>query len=306
MPEDGSDLDRAIVFDVDLGAGLFDDFADDLAARTDDFTDLVDRDVHHFDARCEFAELRTAFGDGLGHFAEDVLAAALCLAECDLHDLFGDTGDLDVHLQRGDAVGSTGNLEVHVAEVIFVTEDVGENREALAFQDQAHGDTGNRLCQRNAGIHQRQRGAADGCHRGRAVGLGDLGDDAQRVGELFRRRQHRANGAPCELAMADFAAARGAHAACFTDRVGREVVMQQEAFLVHAGQAVDILLVFAGAERGNDDRLRFAAGEQRRTVGARQDADFRDDRTDGRRGRGRRCGSWCRECSSERSWPAGA
>ncbi|MBB4232630.1 hypothetical protein GGD56_006527 [Rhizobium mongolense] len=36
----GCDLDRAVVFDVDLGAGLFDDFADDLAARADDFPDL--------------------------------------------------------------------------------------------------------------------------------------------------------------------------------------------------------------------------------------------------------------------------
>lgn len=52
----GGDLDGAVVFDVDLRAGLFDDFANDLAAGTDDFTDLVDRNVHHFDARCEFAE----------------------------------------------------------------------------------------------------------------------------------------------------------------------------------------------------------------------------------------------------------
>jgi hypothetical protein len=78
-----------------------------------------------------------------------------------------------------------GHLEVHVAEVILVAQDVGEHREALAFLDQAHGDAGNRLLQRHARIHQRQRGAADGRHRGRAVGLGDLGDDAQRVGELF-------------------------------------------------------------------------------------------------------------------------
>lgn len=56
--------------------------------------------------------------------------------------------------------------------------------------------------------------------------------------------------------------------------------MEQEALLVHAGQAVDVLLVFAGAERGDNDRLGLAAGEEGRTVGARQDADFRDDRTD--------------------------
>ena len=58
--------------------------------------------------------------------------------------------------------------------------------------------------------------------------------------------------------------------------------MQQEAFLVHAGQAVDILFVFAGTERGDNDRLGLAAGEQGRTVRARQDADLRHDRANGR------------------------
>ena len=81
--------------------------------------------------------------------------------------------------------------------------------------------------------------------------------------------------------MADFAAAGRAHAAGLADRVGREVVVQQEAFLVGAFQRVDVLLVLAGAERGDHQRLGLAAGEQRRAVGARQDADF------GRRSGGR-------------------
>ena len=32
--------------------------------------------------------------------------------------------DLDVHLQRGDAVGRAGDLEVHVAVVVFGARDV--------------------------------------------------------------------------------------------------------------------------------------------------------------------------------------
>ena len=80
----------------------------------------------------------------LGHFAEDVQTAVLGLAERDLHDLLGDAGDLDVHLQRGDTVVGAGDLEVHVAEVILVAEDVGEHGELFAFEDEAHGDTGHR------------------------------------------------------------------------------------------------------------------------------------------------------------------
>ena len=56
-------------------------------------------------------------------------ATLLGLGQRDLHDLFGDAVDLDVHLQGGDTALGTGHLEVHVAEVIFVTQDVGQHGE---------------------------------------------------------------------------------------------------------------------------------------------------------------------------------
>ena len=81
--------------------------------------------------------------------------------------------------------------------------------------------------------------------------------------------------------MADFAARRGAEAADFADRIGREVIVQHEARVGEALEPVDHLLGVLGAERGGDDRLGLAAGEQRRAVGARQEADHRLDRADG-------------------------
>ena len=56
--------------------------------------------------------------------------------------------------------------------------------------------------------------------------------------------------------------------------------MQEELLLVGAGQGVDVLLVLAGAQGGDHDGLGLTAGEQGRTVGAREDADFRDDVAD--------------------------
>ena len=94
------------------------------------------------------------------------------------------------------------------------------------------------------------------------------------------RRQHRMDRAPGQLAVADLAALGAAEPSGFTDRVGREVVVQQELLLVGARQRVDILFVLAGAECGHNHRLRLAAGEQRRAVGARQHADFGDDVAD--------------------------
>ena len=135
----------------------------------------------------------------------------------------------------------------------------------------------------------RERAAADRRHRRRAVGLGDVGEDADRIGEVLMARQHALERAPGELAVADVAPRRRAEAADFADRIRREVVVEHEALVGEAGQAVDHLLAVLGAERGRADRLGLAAGEQRRAVGARQEADDRLDRADRAWCRGRRC-----------------
>ena len=83
------------------------------------------------DARRVAAHVAAGAGQRLGHLAEDVQAAVLRLRQRIAHDLEGDRGDLDVHLQRGDALLGAGHLEVHVAEVILVAEDVGQHGEAV-------------------------------------------------------------------------------------------------------------------------------------------------------------------------------
>ena len=111
--------------------------------------------------------------------------------------------------------------------------------------------------------------------------LGDLRDDANGVGKLRRGRQHRANGAPGELAVADFAPAGRTHAAGLADRIGGEIIVEQEPLLIGPVERIDILLVLAGAQRCDDHRLGFAAGEQGRAVGARQHPDLSQDRAHG-------------------------
>ncbi len=111
--------------------------------------------------------------------------------------------------------------------------------------------------------------------------LGDLGDQTDGVGKFLRLRQQRMNRAPGKLAVAYFTPLGAAHAAGLADRIRREIIVQQEGFLVTALQGVDPLLVLAGAERGHHQRLGFAAGEQRRSMGARQQADFGHDVTHG-------------------------
>ena len=88
----------------------------------------------------------------------------MSLCKCFTHDLRGDALDLDIHLQCGDALFSSGDLEVHIAEVIFSTLDIGQDHIVFAFLDEAHGDTCDRGLDRHTGIHQCQRGTADGTH----------------------------------------------------------------------------------------------------------------------------------------------
>ena len=78
--------------------------------------------------------------------------------------------------------------------------------------------------------------------------------------------------------MPDFAPAGRAHAAGFADRIGGEVVVEEEPLLIGPVQRIDILLVLARAERGDDHRLRFSTREQSGAMGAGQHPDLGQDR----------------------------
>ena len=182
------DEDRAVFLDVDLRAGLVLDAADDLAAGADDVADLVGRDLDGDDARSVLAHLLARNLDRLHHLAEDEGAAFLGLQERGAQDVDGQALGLVVHLHGRDAVLGTGDLEVHVAEEVLEALDVGQDGDVVALLDEAHRDTGDRSLDRHAGVHERERRAADRAHRARAVGLEHLGHDADRVRERRPRR----------------------------------------------------------------------------------------------------------------------
>ena len=122
-----------------------------------------------------------------------------------------------------------------------------------------------------------RRAAAHPRHRARSVRLGDLGHHAHRVAELLRRGQHVHQRALGQTAMADLAALGRAHPPGLAGGVRRHVVVEHEALRVLALQRVDDLLVARRAQRRDHQRLRFAAGEQRRAVRSRQHAGANGD-----------------------------
>ena len=205
-----------------------------------------------------------------------LIAGPLRLLQRLADDLLRDAGDLDVHLQRGDAVTRAGDLEVHVAEVILGALDVGQDRVVVALLDEAHGDAGDRRLDRHAGVHQRERRPQTEAMSG-AVRLQRLRHDADRVREVLRGRDHRLQGPLCQGAVADVAPLRAAHEARLPDRVGREVVVVHVAAILLQRQVVDPLALLGRAEGERAEDLRLAAREQAGAVRARVEADLERD-----------------------------
>jgi hypothetical protein len=105
------DRDRAVVFDVDHATGLFGQRADHRTTLADHVADLLRVDLHVDHARREVGHLFAMRRTWTLHLFQDVQACILGLGQRNLHDFLGDALDLDVHLQRGDAVSVPATLK---------------------------------------------------------------------------------------------------------------------------------------------------------------------------------------------------
>src|SRR5215213_6598139 len=265
----GVDADHAVVVDVDLRVELLRQRADRLAALADDRTDLLGVDLDRGDPRRVGRQLRARLRDGFLHLGEDRHPRVLGLLERPAQDLERDARDLDVHLERVDALGGTGDLEVHVAEMVLHARDVGEHHVVLTLLDETHRHSGHRRLDRHAGVHQRQRRAADRCHRARAVRLEDVRHHADRVRELVHRGHDRHERAFGKRPMSDVTPLRAAHEAGLSHRERREVVVVEVVLALLEAERVETHLVARRAESGDREGLRLAAGKDRRAVRTR-------------------------------------
>ena len=150
----------------------------------------------------------------------------------------------------------------------------------LAFFDQPHGDTRHRRRHRHAGVHQRERTAAN-------VAM-DVEPFDSRISETIRivygnpssAGKHRHQRALGKIAVADFTPSRTAQELDLADAERRKIIVQHEFFEVLADQRVDALFIRSRPQRGHDQRLGFTAGKKRRTMGARQDLHLAGNRPD--------------------------
>ena len=277
------DLAGVVVGDVDLRARRLGDAADGLATGPDEQADLFGIDLNRLNAGSVGAEILAGSGKRAEHGLKDFNAGLAGLMDGGLGDLEGETVDLQVELEAGDALGGAGDLEVHVAEMVFLTDDVGDGRPlgdctVGVLGHEADGNAGNGSDDGHAGVHEGQAAAADRGHRGRAVGSHDLGDDADGVGEHVLGREHGNEGAFGKRAVADFAATGAAEAAGLTNRERRKVVVKDEALGLHAaGEGVEALGFLGRPEGRDDEALGIAALEEGGTVDAGEDVDLGAD-----------------------------
>ena len=187
---------------------------------------------------------------------------------------------LQVHLNGGDAVLRTGDLEVHLAVEVLNALNVDEGGEIITVLNQAAGDAGDGRLQRHARVHQRQRGAADGTLRRGAVGGQHLGHHTDGVRELLDRRDDALQRLLDQRAVAILAAVGAAAGTRLARGVGRHIVMMHEALFFLFPDGVHLLGHGERGERCNGEHLRLAAGEQARTVHARDQADLSAERAD--------------------------
>lgn len=158
------DLDGAVVLDIDLCAGGSADVSDRFSACADDFANFFGFNPDGFDLRREFAFFVAGAVDGGEHTSEDMFSSLVSLFEGLSHDIAGDAGDFDIHLDGGDAVFGAADFEVHVAQVVFIAEDVGEDGNFVAFFNESHSDAGDGGFNFESCVHSGECSAADGSH----------------------------------------------------------------------------------------------------------------------------------------------
>ena len=267
-------MDGSVVGHVHPRPGFVGDPPNRLAARPDDLPDLPHGDLHGEDGGGVLGGFAPGSGNRGRHGLQDLDARPARLLESVADDVEPQSGDLDVHLQRGNPVGGARDLEVHVSVVVFGPRDVGQNPVLVPPGNEAHRDAGDGSLERHAGIHE---GEASPGHRGhgtRPVGLEGVGHHPDGVVELFLARDRGQQGALGERSVPDFAPAGPTHHPGFSHGEGREVVVQEKALFPGAVHPIQALALAERRQGGDHERLRLPAGENRGTVSPGEDANL--------------------------------
>src|SRR5438270_13928712 len=119
------DVHRAIVFDVNFGAGLGHDAFDRFAARPDERANFLGINFDRLDPGRVFRKFGARFVDCAAHDLENFAARFLCTLDRFTKDFQTDSRQFQIELVTGHALGCSAEFEIHVTEMILRPDDIG-------------------------------------------------------------------------------------------------------------------------------------------------------------------------------------
>ena len=118
---------EAILTVPDLDACLFNNTPDNLAAGADDVPNPVRFYLHGKYTWRVGRQVVSRLLDCRFHDIEYLHDPFLSLNNGPGHGVLCNALDLNIHLNSGNSFSCPGNLEIHIAEVVFITQDIGED-----------------------------------------------------------------------------------------------------------------------------------------------------------------------------------
>ena len=119
------DVDRAVVLDVNFGAGLRHDALDRFAARPDERADFLGINFDRLDPRRVFRKFGTRCVDCATHDLENFVARFLRALDRFAENFQTDPRQFQIELVTGHAFGRSAKFEIHVTEMILGADDIG-------------------------------------------------------------------------------------------------------------------------------------------------------------------------------------
>ena len=178
---DRGDEHGAVIGDVDLSAGLFDDATDDLAAGANHLADLRRIDLQDDNPRSVIGELFAMFGNRGVHIIENLQSSdcAPCRAPVRIVSISRPVILISIWMEVTPA-GGAGDLEVHIAEMIFIAEDVGQDDDFVVSLIRPIAIPATAVLIGTPASISASEAAADGRHRRGTVGFQDIGRRRER------------------------------------------------------------------------------------------------------------------------------
>ena len=123
----------SVIADIDLDITVCGYLLDNLTALTNDFADLVNRNLCLEHLGSILVNSRSALGNSLEHdLIKNVKTSLSCFLECFLYNSGSKSVYLDIHLNSCDTLVSTANLEVHITEEILKTLNINHCHKVIA------------------------------------------------------------------------------------------------------------------------------------------------------------------------------